>query len=418
MICLKNATYIDAFTLQFTKTNILVHEGIDGKIEFSDIVIDGCEIIDCTGLFVTKSFVNAHQHIYSALATGMPQPAKSPNNFSEILQYVWWNLDKKLDADTIRASAYVAAIEAIRNGTTFVIDHHASPFFVEGSLEIIAKVFDEIGLSHLLCYEISDRDGKEIAEKGLYETENYLKKYQGLVGLHASFTLENETMKKAADLMFKYNSGVHIHVAEDKVDQIITKEKYNLSVVERLNEFGILDSKKTILAHAIHLDDNEREILSESSIYIVQNSDSNLNNKVGFFNPKDLVRDCFLLGTDGMHSNMIKSAQTTYFTGNYLAYLELLDVYYQLRNNNLYIKFNEFKGDSDNNLIVFDYKYYTEFNKANFLGHFFYGLNNFNIKHVISKGKCIYKNNIFLTLDLDSTLKYTREQAKNLWKKL
>ena len=119
---------------------------------------------------MTKSFAVGHHHVYSALARGMGAPKKNPENFVEILEYIWWTLDKCLDEEMIEYSALTTAIACAKAGSTFVIDHHASPFAVKNSMEIIGKAFDKVGVSHLLCYEISDRDGLEIAEQGLEET--------------------------------------------------------------------------------------------------------------------------------------------------------------------------------------------------------------------------------------------------------
>lgn len=253
-ILLKNATYINWETLDFTETNIIVEEGIKGAIKLEKDLKNTdestySEIIDCKGKYVTKSFVVGHHHVYSALAKGMPAPKKSPQNFHEILQYIWWTLDKALDKDMIEASALATAIACAKAGATFAIDHHASPNYIKGSLEVIAQAFDKVGVSHLLCYEITDRDGFDKAKAGLEETESYLKNRQALVGLHASFTVGNETMKSASELIAKYNSGFHIHVAEDFYDQEHCLQTHNKRVVERLHEYGALDSSKTILGH-------------------------------------------------------------------------------------------------------------------------------------------------------------------------
>ncbi|MBN2663307.1 MAG: amidohydrolase family protein [Bacteroidales bacterium] len=418
MLYLKNGTYINPVTFEFSKVNIAVENGHEGKIYFTDTIPENAQIIDCNGMFITKSFVVGHHHAYSGLATGMPPPAKAPQNFSQILQYVWWNLDKKLDADEIKASAYVTAIAAALNGSTFIIDHHASPFSIKNSLNIIAKAFNEVGVSHLLCYEISDRDGKDIAQKGIDETDDYLKNNQGLVGLHASFTVGNETLKKAADLMNKHNSGIHIHVAEDIVDQDLCIKEHQTKVVQRLNYFGFLSSSKTILAHALHIDENERNILNNSNAYIVQNPDSNLNNGVGFFTRKGLNNNNLMLGTDGMHSDMFKSAQTAFFAGNLFDSPQLNDVYSQLRNNHKYIEKNNFKGDGNNNLIIFNYKNNTAFNQNNFIGHFFYALNSSNVEHVISNGEIIVRNKKITKVNHSEIIEFAKIQAKKLWNKL
>ncbi|RLD47912.1 MAG: amidohydrolase, partial [Bacteroidetes bacterium] len=164
MILLKNARFIDWQTLDLKKTDILVEEGKNGKISFSDNIENkNAELIDCTGKIVTKSFAVGHHHIYSALARGMGAPKKNPENFYEILKYVWWTLDKALDKDMIEASALSMAIACAKAGSTFAIDHHASPNFIEGSLDVIAEAFERVGVSHLLAYEITDRDGQEKA---------------------------------------------------------------------------------------------------------------------------------------------------------------------------------------------------------------------------------------------------------------
>ncbi|NOX86743.1 MAG: amidohydrolase family protein, partial [Chlorobi bacterium] len=263
-IVLKNAHYIDWQTLSFTKTHLLVEDGKDGKIHFLDTPEKfpaAVEVLDVNGGFVTKSFAVGHHHAYSALSRGMPAPRHTPHNFYEILKYIWWTLDKALDRDMVEAGALATAMACAKAGSTFVIDHHASPNFIGGSLEIMAEAFEKVGVSHLLCYEITDRDGLGKARQGLAETAAYLENHQGLIGLHASFTVGDETMKKAAGLMEKYQSGFHIHVAEDPVDEKDCLEKYGKRVAERLHDFGALDTEKTILGHCLHVDENERALI-------------------------------------------------------------------------------------------------------------------------------------------------------------
>ena len=418
-ILLKNSTYIDWKTLKFSYCHILLEEGAGGKIIFPDNINDikAEKTIDCKGKFVTKSFALGHHHIYSALSRGMPAPAKSPSNFYEILKYIWWNLDKALDKEMIEASALSIAIACAKSGSTFVIDHHASPNFIDGSLDIIAKAFDKVGVDHLLCYEITDRDGLDKAQQGLAETENYLKKNQGLIGLHASFTVGDDTMTKAVDLMNKYNSGIHIHVAEDLYDQQDSIEKYQKRVVERLNDFSILDSSKTILGHCLHIDDNERKLIADSKAFVVQNTESNLNNNVGYFNSRGLG-DNIILGTDGMHSDMIRSAQNAFFVGQGFDKIDFPSAYKRFVNVHNYAEINGFEGDGENNLIVLDYDSPTEMNENNFLGHFIYGLSSKHIQHVISNGKLIVENREITTVDEEDVLKFSKEQGKRLWGKL
>lgn len=422
-IILKNATFINWETLEFSATDILVEEGEGKLLKFfkgSDQIQVGShdETINCSGKYVTKSFAVGHHHVYSALARGMPAPAKSPENFREILQYIWWNLDKALDKESIEASALATAMACAKAGATFVIDHHASPNCIEGSLEIIAKAFEKVGVSHLLCYEITDRDGSERAEKGLAENENHLKSYQGLVGLHASFTVGDETMKKAALLMEKYNSGVHIHVAEDLYDQKHCMEHHGKRVVERLDDSGLLSSSKTILVHGLHLSETERKIISESKAWMVQNMESNLKNKVGYFNGEGLDSNRIMPGTDGMHSDMLQSAKAAFFAGQKFDNINYASAYQRFRNVHRYLSANGFKGDSENNLVVLDYDSPTPFNQENFLGHFIFGLRSNHVQHVISNGKLIVKDRALQNIDEQEALRFTQEQAERLWKKL
>ncbi len=421
-ILLKNATYIDPYSLKFKQSHIEVEEGINGKISFHSKMpnknkIENYKIIDCNGMFVTKSFAIAHHHAYSALSRGMPAPKKIPHNFLEILKYIWWNIDKKLDKDMIKASALVTALACAKNGVTFVIDHHASPNCINNSLEIIAEAFDQVGISHLLCYEISDRDGEEIAEKGLAEAKSYLENNQGLVGLHASFTVNNSTMKKAADLMCEFNSGIHIHVAEDLIDEIECEKLYGKRIIERLNDFSLLDSSKSILAHCIHLNDNERKIVEQSKAYIVQNTESNLNNKVGFFNSRGLGNN-IMIGTDGMHSDILRSSKAAFFVGQEFDNISYLSAYERLRKVHKYLELNNFKGDEENNLVVIDYDTPTEFNSGNFLGHFIFGLESKQFRHVISSGELIVKDFKIQTVDENEILAFSKIQGNRLFKSL
>ncbi len=421
MILLKNATYIHWETLDFQQADILVHEGVDGEIQINPEAQQiqennsGIQVIDCSGKLVTKSFAVGHHHVYSALARGMGAPAKNPENFREILQYIWWNLDQALDKDMVEASALAIAMASAKAGSTFVIDHHASPNFLKGSLEVIAHAFEKVGISHLLNYEITDRYGEARAIEALDETESYLQNNQALVGLHASFTVGNQTLKRSAELAEKYNSGIHIHVAEDKYDQEHCMENYRKRVIDRLNDYGVLDSPKSILGHCLFLDHTERERLRNSRAWIVENIESNLNNGVGHFNSAGLG-DRIFLGTDGMHSDMIRSAQWAFFAGKEFDNIDFASAYKRFRNVHRYLSENIFKGDGDNNLVVLDYDSPTVVNSENFLGHFIFGLNSNHIQHVISDGKLIVKDKAIQTVNENDILEFTREHSVRLWK--
>ena len=415
-IYIKNVTYIDWNTFEIKPGNLEIEEGDGGGIKFVDSCPEGA--YEGAGKLITRSFVCSHHHAYSALARGMPAPRKQPQNFVQILEYIWWNLDKKLDADMIRASALVTALACARNGTTFVIDHHASPFSIQGSLDSIARAFEKVGINHLLCYEMSDRDGEKVREEGLVETEAYLEKREGLVGLHASFTVSDRLLKSAIDLSDRYNSGIHIHVAEDTADQKECVENHKMKVINRLNKFGALDSKKSILAHCIHLDDPEREILANSNAWIAINTESNLNNHVGIFSNKSGLEEKVLLGTDGMHSDMIRNAQMNYFIHKDADRLDLNDSYQRLRRAHHYIQENNIKGDSENNLVILNYNSPTPVTSENWLGHFYYGLTSADIDGTICNGRWVVKDGKFTNVDQSEILDFSKKQALRLWEKL
>ncbi len=421
-IYLKNARFINNQTLEIVDKNIKVTEGVDGYMNFIDnlplSLSENDTVIDCKGKIVTKSFVNAHHHVYSALSRGMNPPKHTPTNFYEILKYVWWTLDKCLDDKTIEYSALCTAMACAKNGVTFVIDHHASPFHINNSLSIIAEAFEKVGVSHLLCYEITDRDGLDKADKGLDETKNYLHKKQGLVGLHAAFTVCDETLNKAVNLAKDLNSGIHIHVAEDNSDQEFSLKNYNKRVVERLADAGVLNFSKTILGHCLHIDKHERELIAASPSWVVQNSESNLNNNVGFFNSEGLS-DRIMLGTDGMHSDMLRSAKSAFYVGQRFdkpeGGLTYPAAYFRFRKAHEYIKNNGFKGDNDNNLVIMDYDTPTPLKQSNFFGHFLFGFESRQIVHVISDGKLILKDRQIVNVDEEEILEKSRESASKLW---
>ncbi len=419
MILLQNGTFIDWRTLEFVWGDFCVETGPDGLVwpvrAAGDI--EPSEVIDCTGLYITRAFANAHHHVYSALATGMPSPKTAPRNFTEILQKIWWNLDRKLDQEMIRSCALVTAMACARAGVTFVIDHHSSPSAVSGSLGTIAEAFDEVGVGHLLCYEISDRDGPEVARSGLEETERYMGKHQGLVGMHASFTVGDETLTAAMALARSSGRGIHIHVAEDQADQDHCRRNYGLRVMERLDRWGVTAFPSTILAHGLHLDDRERALFSNSMAWVVQNMESNLNNGVGYFNSEGMGSR-IMLGTDGMHSDMLRSARAAYFSGLKHDQISPSAAYQRLRNVHCYLSENHFRGDGENNLVILDYPAPTPFRQENFTGHFLYGLSSDHIRHVISKGKIIVRNREVITVNSGKVLRDAFHQAERLWKRI
>jgi cytosine/adenosine deaminase-related metal-dependent hydrolase len=421
---LKDATFLDWQSLEIQRTHLAVEEGSQNGFSFltalpsADTITPHDRVIDCAGKLVTKSFGCGHHHIYSTLARGMPAPRKIPANFTEILQYVWWHIDKRLDLEMIEASALASALYCAKNGVTFIIDHHASPFAIKDSLSTIARAFDRVGVAHMLCYEISDRDGEAPREEGLAETDAFLAAgHQGHVGLHASFTVGEELLNKAIALAQKHNTGLHMHVAEDIADQEDALAKYGKRVVERLQDAGALELKTSIFPHCIHLSDREKELVRRSGIWVAQNTESNQNNNVGLTGYASLT-DNVMLETDGMHCDMLRSAQAAFLVGQATEGIGFDGIYQRFRNVHRYTRECGAQGDADNNLVILDYDAPTNLTADNFLGHFVYGLDARHVETVICQGRIIVENQQVTTVDEGDVLAFAREMGKKLWSKM
>jgi cytosine/adenosine deaminase-related metal-dependent hydrolase len=423
-IYLRDAVHVDWRTLKFSRGHIKVESGDNGGLFFIDGIPQGRDldkedkILACHGKLVTRAFACGHHHAYSALARGMPPPAVPPVDFHQKLQYVWWMLDHALDMELVRLSALATALECARNGVTSVIDHHSSPRAITGSLDTVAEAFAEVGINVLPCLELSDRDGEKVRDLGLAETEKRLAAGKPcLVGLHASFTVGDSLLEAAVGLAAMYGSGIHVHAAEDNIDQEMTLKNHGCRVIERFQKAGVLNFKKTILVHTLHLDERERAILKNSPVWLAENMESNLNNRVGIFNGLGLS-DRVMLGTDGMHGDILQSARAAYFNGLERENKTMADIYRRLRRVHDYLSENSFSGDAENNLVILDYPSPTPVNEENFLGHLFYGLNSGHVDSVIARGKLIVENKRILTVDEDEILAQTRAGAEKLWRKM
>src|ERR1017187_7261367 len=263
--------------------------------------------IDATGKVVLPGFINAHTHFYSSFARGLTK-TKPAKDFNEVLKNLWWRLDSALTAEDCYYSALIALLGSIRHGTTILIDHHASPGAIERAVR-------ETGLRACLCYELSDRDGARIAREGLAENASFIRQCQrqndsrvkALFGLHASFTISDATMEKAATLGHELHTGFHIHVAEAQSDQDWALRHCGKRVVERLKKFEIL-GPRSIAVHCIHVNRREMDLLAETRTAVVHNPQSNMNNALGVANVIELSNRGVLLGlgTDAMTTNMLE----------------------------------------------------------------------------------------------------------------
>lgn len=243
---------------------------------------------------------NAHTHLYSGLVPfAMPAPEREPRNFREILELVWWRLDRALDERSLRAAARWYVAEAQRLGTTALVDHHESPSMIEGSLDILADVCEELAMPALLCYGATERNGgRDEARRGLAECRRFIESnrrrfVRGAVGLHAAFTVSDETMREAGALCRELGVPLHVHVAEDAID----RDGFRRLLANDALVPG------SILAHGVHLSEEEVRQAASMGLWLVQNPRSNRANRVGY--PTALrASSRVALGTDGFPSDL------------------------------------------------------------------------------------------------------------------
>lgn len=277
------------------------------------------ERLDARGQLIMPGNICAHTHYYSAFARGMAIPGPAPKDFPEILEKLWWPLDQALDEESVRLSALVCLVDAVKHGTTTLIDHHASPNALEGSLDVIAEAVVESGLRSVLCYEVTDRYGEDSARASIEENVRFLKaapQYENVeatFGLHASLTVSDETLAACVEAAEGLDTGFHIHVAEHEADEYDSLNKYGKRVVERLNDFGML-GPKTIVAHAVHIDMNEAMLLRDTGTWVSHQPRSNMNNAVGAADIEGMLRLGIpvCLGNDGFTNNMWADWKTAY----------------------------------------------------------------------------------------------------------
>jgi len=254
-------------------------------------------------------FVNAHTHLYSALAAfGLPGPTPEPRNFVQILERFWWKLDRAIDHDMLAAGARLYVAEALLAGTTALVDHHESPACIEGSLDVLADACETLGMRALLCYGATERNGgRDEARAGPAECERFIAAtrrplVRGLVGLHASFTVSDDTLREAAALCAHTGAALHVHVAEDGADVEDARARGYEGPLERLTALGALP-RGSILAHGVHLSAAEVQESEAQGLWLVQNPRSNEGNRVGY--PAALwASERVALGTDGYPADM------------------------------------------------------------------------------------------------------------------
>lgn len=384
--------------------------------------------IDCTGCLVVPGNVNAHMHLYSALARGMPYRLDPPKDFLQILQRVWWRLDRALDADSIRASALAGGMDAALTGTTTLVDHHASPEAIDGSLDIIAQALADIGLRSVLCYEVTDRDGPERAAAGVEENRRFLKAgwplARGMVGAHASFTLSDEALGACSEVARDAGVGIHIHVAEDESDQRDAGARFGSRVVARLARAAVLNGS-ALLAHCVRVDAEEIEAIRAAGATVAHNPRSNMNNSVGRA-PVAALGNGVALGTDGIGADMFAESATAYWRhrderlGAPISWPLARLVRGAMFAGRAFGQpaLGRIESGAPADLAVLEYDVVTPFDDANVAGHWLFGLGSHHVRDVMVAGEMVVADRLLTRLDQDEVAAFAREQAERLWRRI
>jgi putative selenium metabolism protein SsnA len=392
------------------------------------------QVIDAGGQVVMPGLVNAHMHFYSTLVRGLGKMAPSAH-FQEVLDHLWWRLDRQLSLDDVEVSAQVVLLDAIRKGTTTLVDHHASPHAITGSLDRIAKAVKAAGVRACLCYEVSDRDGEAIATKGLEENARFARRcaregdphLRALFGLHAAFTLSDATLDRAAALGKELGIGFHVHVAEAASDVTTNVEKYGLTPAARLHAHGLLGGQ-SIAAHAVHVSEVDIDLLAASGTFVAHNPQSNLNNAVGIADLLKLTsRGVHVgLGTDAMTVNMLEEIRVAMWAQHLrqdnpsCGFMEVANTLF-VRNPELASRLWGFpigtlEEGAAADVILVDYHPPTPLNSETALGHLIFGISQATVDTTICAGRVLMEGKrLTIALDEAALAAHSRELARKLW---
>jgi putative selenium metabolism protein SsnA len=392
--------------------------------------------IDASGKLIIPGLINAHTHLYSSLARGMAVSGYAPASFQEILEQLWWRLDKALDIDGVRISGLIGAMEAARCGVTTLIDHHASPHAVRGSLDVLRDaVCDQVGLRASLAYEVSDRDGPSSRDQGIEENAAFLAEHargahcSGLFGIHAAFTVADETLQAIADRVGA-DDGIHIHVAEGPEDEAISARRHGVSVIERLDRFGLL-RPRSLLVHCLHVSEAEKDRLRDRDVLVAHNPRSNMNNAVGRFDLDGVLHRGIRcgLGTDGLGANMLGELFTAGLLQKHGTHRSTAGSFDQLwsllfeHNTEIVARlFGERVGRLQPgwaaDLALLDYEPPTPLRGDNVLGHLLFGtaVHSLRVTDLMVAGRWVLRDGRFAELDEDAIYARGREQAETLWR--
>lgn len=396
------------------------------------------ETLDAAGKIVMPGMVCAHTHFYGAFARGMAIPGEPPQNFMQILERLWWKIDRALTLEDSQYSALVALVDAIRHGTTTLIDHHASPSHIDGSLDALAEAATESGLRVGLCYEVTDRNGREGAKAGVLENIRFLKRLRdhpdpklgGSFGLHAAFTVGNETLEACVEAAQGLETGFHVHVAEDKADEDHSLKTYGMRVGKRLAQKGVL-GPKTLIAHAIHVSETEMDLFRDTQTKISHQPRSNMNNAVGVAEVEMLLDKGITvgLGNDGFYNNMFTEIHTAYLLHRVskgdprvMSGDRLMEMAF---NNNAVIASLFFPKSvgaltpgAFADIILLDYVPYTPLTDGNYPWQIIFGMDGSHVTHTICGGQMLMQERQVLTLDEEAIAAHARELVPEIWRRV
>ena len=420
---------------------VLIQDDRIVDVDFSHVLEEKYpdeERLDARGMLVMPGMIVSHTHFYGTFARGMYIPGPPMKDFPEILQRLWWPLDRALDEESVRYSAFVPILDAIRYGATTLIDHHASNRFIDGSLDVIADVVEETGIRAALCYEVSDRDGPEVAEAGIRENVRFIKKAREMAnpriaatfGLHAALTLSDETLDRCvAEAEAIGHQGFHIHAAEGPADREHSLAEYGIPTIDRLAQRGIL-GPKTIVAHAIVIDAWEMSILSSTETWITHQPRSNMNNGVGVADIPAMLRGHMkvVLGNDGFSNDVFEEMRVAYLLHKVarndpriLPADQLLDIV--MVNNAALAQqffgqtFGRLQPGAVADVILVDYDPPTPLSTDNFPWHIIFGFDGRKVDTTIVGGRILMRHGVIPHLDAERIYARSREVAQATWER-
>ena len=409
---------------------ILFDEKIEKVGPMSEFKNNDYKVIDAKGQLVLPNFVCNHAHIYSIFARGLTL-SFDPHNFLEILEQMWWKIDAKIDNKTTFYSGICAGKEFIENGVTTIIDHHASGTDITKSLTMLKKsLVDTLGLRAILCFETSDRYpvAKCIRENISFMEKNKTDHIAGLFGMHASMTLSNKTL--AAVKKQLNDKPIHIHVAESQMDEDDSLEKYNMTIMERMNQFGLVNPN-SLIVHGVTISDKELDIVKQNNAYMVVNTTSNMNNAVGLPDVKKYLDKGIkvLVGNDGLSSNMANEYMNVLYVthlknGTPTALglgevLQMINNSYDYVSNMLGIKLGRLEKGYEADFMMLPYQPFTKMDESNAFGHMFYGVYPaLKPNEVYASGKLLLHNRNIVSKKANKLFNEASQVSEELWRRV